>query len=134
MGNSFVDFKENGFWSWDGYLCDLLAVLATTRVNGLEPAWLTEAREHWRGEASKGICGWISPNLSEILNSEERVQIFLGFIDAVKSRADLTSELTQSLELLGALLKGELATNESSSTDYMVSGTFPYRGVTGTYP
>ena len=134
MGNSFVDFRENGFWSCDGYLCDLLEVLTTTRSNELEPGWLTKARDHWRREASKGICGWICPDFSEILNSEEKVRIFLGLVQAVGRRADLPLELKQTLDLLMALLKGDLTTNASSPTDYMVVGEFPYRGVTRTYP
>jgi hypothetical protein len=134
MGSSYVEFRGNGFWSWDGYLCDLLGVLATTSVEGADSTWLVEARKKWLIEESKGICGWVSPEFSEILNDEDRVRTFLQLTNAVQSRPDLTSELAETLKLLVALLKGELTTNPSSPYDYVVSGVFPYRGVRKTYP
>src|SRR5690242_11529495 len=100
MGSSFVEFRGKGFWSWDGYLCDLLGVLATTAIDASDPEWLTEARKEWLIEESKGICGWVSAGFSEILNSEHRVLKFLRLTDAVQRRPDLTHELAETLKLL----------------------------------
>lgn len=134
MGSSYVEFQGKGFWSWDGYLCDLLGVLATSSLEGSDPTWLVEARQEWLLEESKGICGWVSPGFSGILNSEDRIHTFFRLVHAVEQRPDLTPELAGTLRLLVALLKGELATDESSPLDYMVSGAMPYRGIRNTYP
>ena len=134
MGNSYVEFRGKGFWSWDGYLCDLLGVLATTPIKGPDPEWLVQAREQWLKEEAKGICGWISPTFSEMLCSEDQIRTFLKLVDSVNTRPDLTPELAETLRLLLALLNGELTTNASSPHDYMVSGALPYHGVRKTYP
>jgi hypothetical protein len=135
MGSSYVEFRGKGFWSWDGYLCDLLGVLATTSIERPDPTWLAEARKEWLREESKGICGWVSAQLSEALDSDDRAQTFLRLIDAVQRRPDLTPELAETVTLLMALLRGELTTDASSPLDYMVRGKdLPYRGVRGTYP
>ena len=81
---SYVEFRGKGFWSWDGYLCDLLGLLATTPIEPPDPTWLAEARQEWLRQESKGICGWVSPQLSEILDSDDRVQTLLRLIDAVR--------------------------------------------------
>jgi hypothetical protein len=135
MGSSLVEFRGRGFWSWDGYLCDLLGVLATTSIKPDEPTWLTDARKEWlEQEGLKGSYGYVTVNFSKILSSEDRVHTFWQLIDAVQRRPDLTHELAETLTLLMALLKGELTTDVSSPLDYMVSGDFPYRGVRGNYP
>jgi hypothetical protein len=132
MGSSYVEFRGKGFWSWDGYLCDLLGVLATTPIERSDPTWLAEARKEWLKEESKGICRWVSPQLSEILDWDDRVQTFLRLIDEVQRRPDLTPELAETLTLLIALLEGELTTDASSPLDYVVQGKgFPYHGALG---
>jgi hypothetical protein len=110
-------------------------VLATTSIEEPDPTWLAEARRAWLIEESKGICGCVSPQLSEIVDRDDRIKTFLRLIDTVHRRPDLTPELAKTLRLLVALLKGELTTGASSSLDYMVEGKdMPYCGLRGTYP
>lgn len=47
---------------------------------------------------------------------------FFRLIDAVKCNPDLTPQLTETVNMLVALVKGELTTDASSPLDYVVSG------------
>ena len=135
MGSSFVEFRNKGFWSWDGYLEDVLSLLATTPIDLPDPAWLVSARKEWLLHGSGGFTGCIRAGLDDFLTTEGRRQIFFRLIEAVQNRSDLTSEATATLTLLIGLVRGELTTDASSPLDYMVSGDeFPYRGVLRSYP
>ena len=129
MGSSFVEFQGRGFWSWDGYLEDVLSLLANILMHVNDPGWLIEAREHWSLHGSGGFTGCIHAGLDGFLTTKDRRQIFLRLVEKVQGRSDLTPEATATLKLLAALVKGELDTDASSPLDYMVSGVFPYRGV-----
>ena len=128
MSTSYVEFRGKGFWSWDGYLEDVLGLLAEAAITDDEPKWLTMARRHWLTQASGVFSGWIHPQLDELLATEDRQQLFLELIQTVSRRDDLTPEARATLQLLIALLRGELSTDASSPLDYMVSGKFPYLG------
>lgn len=129
MSTSYVEFREKGFWSWDRYLEDALCVIAQAPTAGADPVWLSEARQHWRRQASGVFAGWIHPQLDEFLRTEDRRQVFLQLAEVASQRDDLTPEATATLKLLIALVRGDLSTDSSSPLDYMVSGNFPYRGL-----
>lgn len=46
MGTSFVAYRGRGFWSWDGYLEHLLALLASEIGPSPNEEWLAPARDH----------------------------------------------------------------------------------------
>jgi hypothetical protein len=127
MSTSYVEFRGKGFWSWDGYLEDVLQLLALHPVATDSPAWLTNARQHWLEQASGIFRGWIHPELDEILYAEERRLAFVAVVQAISLRTDLTPEAQATLRLLERLVQGEITTDASSPLDYMVSGNHPYR-------
>jgi hypothetical protein len=120
MSTSFVDYHGRGFWSWDGYLESLLALLADEIGPSPEQAWLNGLRDHWRSQAS-GIYGaWIHPNLDEYVISKGRLETVIALIGAVTSKQDVPQEVRETGVLMESLLKGEVTTDESSPLDYMV--------------
>jgi hypothetical protein len=129
MSTSYVEFRGKGFWSWDGYLEDVLGLLADATVEGEDPDWLRAARQHWHTQASDVFAGWIHPKLDELLVTGGRQQVFFQLAAAVSRQDHLTSEAKETLRLLCRLIRGELSTDASSPLDYMVSGEFPYRGL-----
>ena len=126
MGTSFVEYKGRGFWSWDGYLEHVLALLAHRIGDSPNQEWLAELRDHWRAQSSGAFVGWIHPNLDELLTSDERRETVLALVDEIASQADLRPEAKQTASLLAALLRGQIKTDASSPLDYMVSGSHPY--------
>jgi hypothetical protein len=128
MSTSYVEFRGRGFWSWDGYLEDVLRLLAETTTDDEDSAWLMTARRHWLTQASGAFSGWIHPKFDELLATEDRRQVFCDLAEAASRRDDLTPEARATLRLLIALIRGELGTDASSPVDYMVSREFPYRG------
>ena len=97
MSTSYVEFREKGFWSWDRYLEDALRAIAQAPVPGADPAWLSEARQHWLRQASGVFAGWIHPQLDEFLPTEDRQQVFLQLADVASQRDDLTPEAAATL-------------------------------------
>ena len=126
MGTSFVEYKGRGFWSWDGYLEHALFLLAEAIGPSPQEAWLNEARDHWREQASGAFSAWIHPNLDEYLRSEARRDVTLRLIDDVHSHGDLTPEARETLEFLRRLILGEITTDAASPLDYMIRGEHPY--------
>jgi len=126
MSTSFVGYRGYGFWSWDGYLEHVLALLADRIGDSPTPKWLKELRDHWRTQSSGDFRGWIHPNLDEFIISEDRRSIVLMLLDGITSQPDLTTEAQETAKLLAALLRGEIKTDASSPLDYMVSGRHPY--------
>lgn len=127
MGSSFVEYRGQGFWSYDGYLEDVLALLAHAIGDSPSEAWWSELRDHWRLQSSGDFNGWIHPNLDGYLTSDERRTAVLTLVENIASRPDLRKEAQQTLALLTALLMGELSTDASSPLDYMVKGPHPYK-------
>jgi hypothetical protein len=127
MGSSFVEYRGHGFWSYDGYLEHLLAVIAECVGDNPADGWLAPAREHWLKMSSGNFSGWIHPNLDEYLTSDERRLTFLRGLETLLSGDRITREVKETAELLRQLLTGELETDESSPLDYMVTGEHPYQ-------
>jgi hypothetical protein len=127
MGSSFVAYRGRGFWSWDGYLEHVLALLADRIGGSPHEEWLAELRDHWRQQSSGIFGGWIHPQLDEfIINDRRRAQV-LEMLESLTVQHGVTREADQTASLMAKLLKGELETDESSPTDYMVSGIHPYK-------
>jgi hypothetical protein len=124
MSTSYVKYGGNGFWSWDGYLEDALALLADASGADDNPDWLKAARQHWTEQASGAFIGWIHPNLDEFLTTGERRHHFLRIIESALGRIDLTPEAKATLEMIASLVRGEIRTDASSPLDYVVSGEF----------
>jgi hypothetical protein len=129
MSTSYVEFRGKGFWSWDGYLEDVLRLLDETTISNDDPEWLMTARQRWFTQASDVFSGWVRPQFDELLATEDRQPVFFELTDAALRRDDLPQEARATLRLLVALLRGELSTDASSPLEYMVSGQFPYRGL-----
>src|ERR1700730_10611634 len=88
----------------------------------------------WLTQSSGVFAGWIHPHFDELLTTDERQHVFLRLAEAVSRRDDLTPEAKATLELLVALIRGELSTDASSPLDYMVSGQFPITSYKGNRP
>ena len=122
MSTSFVEYRGRGFWSWDGYLEPLLALLADEIGSSPGRPWLSELRDHWRSQSSGVFSAWVHPNLDEYVTSEERLETVIALIGAVTSRPGIPRELKETGRLMESLLKGEITMDESSPLDYMVGG------------
>src|SRR5262245_27460524 len=125
MSTSFVSYRGHGFWSFDPYLEDFLALLAEA-VKGTREEWLAEAREHWLTQATGDFASWIHPKFDEYIKNDERREVVLSILTTIISRRDIAAEAKQTAVLFRSLLKGELMTNESSPLDYMIQGPQPY--------
>src|SRR6266850_1474697 len=121
MSTSFVEYRGRGFWSWDGYLEHVLALLADRIGSSPSEEWLAELRDHWHAQSSGDFRGWIHPNLDEFVTSDERRESVLGLLEGITSQAGLTREAKETARLLEALLRGQINTDASSPLDYMVS-------------
>lgn len=120
MYSSFVGYGGRGFWSYDGYLEPLLALLADEIGPSPGQAWLDELREHWRSQASGGFSAWIHLKLDEYVTDEERRATVITLIEGATSRTGVPREIRETGMLLESLLKGEITTDESSPLDYMI--------------
>lgn len=127
MSTSFVEYHGRGFWSWDGYLEHVLALLADRIGSSPKHEWLAQLRDHLSTQSSGDFRGWIDPRLDEFLTSEERRDVILSLLTDVISQPNLTREAEQTARLMETLLRGQLTTNASSSLDYMISGPQPYK-------
>lgn len=127
MSTSFVEYRGYGFWSWDGYLQHVLALLADEIGVSPNQEWLRELRDHWRLHSSGVFLGFIHPSLDEFLTTDERRDTVLGLVRQIRESAGLTREARETAELFESLLLGMLKTDASSPLDYMVSGDFPYQ-------
>ena len=121
MSSSFVEYKGHGFWSFDGYLEHVLALLAERIGDSPNQKWLADLRDHWRAQSSGDFRGWIHPNLDEFLTSDDRHEVVLTFVQALSSQPNLPREILETTKLLEMLLRGQLTTDASSPLDYMVS-------------
>ena len=126
MSTSFVEYRGYGFWSWDGYLEHVLALLADRIGDSSNQPWLKQLRDHWRTQSSGDFRGWIHPSLDEFITSDDRQKTVLTLVDSITSQPDLTTEARDTAKLLAALLRGEIKTDESSPLDYIVRGHHPY--------
>lgn len=120
MSTSFVEYRGRGFWSFDGYLEHVLALVADRIPTSPHEKWLTDLRDHWRSQSSGNFRSWIHPKLGEFLINENRRDLILVLLDSISSQRDLTREVRETANLMAALLRGELSTDASSPLDYMV--------------
>ncbi|MCA1603054.1 MAG: hypothetical protein LC776_15940 [Acidobacteria bacterium] len=97
MGSSFIDFKEYGFWGWDGAIEGWLYFLVQ-EIDKLEsiPDWLREARDHWSAQATVGFVGWIHPQLDDYLVSDERVSLVVMLSESVLKWLEEKKEIPQA--------------------------------------
>jgi hypothetical protein len=126
MSTSFVEYRGRGFWSWDGYLEHVLALLAD-RIGNSHQEWLEHLRDHWRAQSSGAFQGWIHPKLDEFVTNDERRETVLALLEDIASQPSLTREAQETARLLEGLLRGQVNTDASSPLDYMVSGPHPYK-------
>ena len=127
MSTSFVEYRGRGFWSWDGYLEHVLALLADRIGEAPGEEWLIELRNHWRDQSSGAFRGWIHPKFDEFLATDNRRETVLTILDETISQPHLTREARETATLLERLLRGQITTDASSPLDYMVSGAHPYK-------
>ncbi|MFC5910346.1 hypothetical protein [Streptacidiphilus monticola] len=83
-----MDFDGRGFWSRDSLAevwLYLLAEEAGRVVN--PPAWLTNAREDWKLQATGGFIGCVSPGLDKHLApASDRAAVTLALSERVRHR------------------------------------------------
>ena len=126
MGTSLVEYQSRGFWSWDGYLEHVLALLADRVDASPERVWLGDLRDHWRSQASGAFSAWIHPKLDEYVITEERLRVILALVDEVIAQPGLKREAEETAKLLKSLLLGEITTDASSPLEYIVTVEHPY--------
>jgi hypothetical protein len=100
MSTSYVKYRGKGFWSWDGYLEDALAVIAETLETQNSPDWLKAAGKHWTVQATGAFMRWIHPQLDDFLTPKERCRVLLLIIASALDRMDLTPEVKATLEMI----------------------------------
>jgi hypothetical protein len=127
MGSSAVKYRGKGFWSYDRYLEDALALMAEAIDPETPESWLTDARRHWSLMSTGIFLGCVYPDFDEIVTSESREKTVLALLESALSRSDLTPEARATLQLMSKLILGELDLVLSSPLDYMVSREHPYR-------
>ena len=127
MSTSFIEYRGHGFWSWDGYLEHVLALLAERIGDSPDQEWLEDVRNHWRTQSSGAFRGWVHPKLDEFVTSDERRETVLALLEDIASQPSLTREAQETARLLKALLRGQMNTDASSPLNYMVSGPHPYK-------
>jgi hypothetical protein len=126
VGTSFVAYRGRGFWSWDGYLEDVLAYLSNHVDRSADEEWLLALRDHWELQSTGIFGGWIHPKLDEFLVNDERRERMLDLLGRSMNQSDLTREARETMQFIAALLRGEIDTDEASPLDYMVHGEHPY--------
>ena len=73
MSSSFVEYRGRGFWSWDGYLEHVLALLADRIGSSPKQEWLVQLRDHWSTQSSGAFSGWIHPKLDEFAEIQRQI-------------------------------------------------------------
>jgi hypothetical protein len=126
MSTSFVEYRGRGFWSWDGYLEHVLALLVNRIGESPNQKWLEDLRDHWHTQSSGAFRGWIHPKLDEFITSNERRETVLALLESISSQPSLPEEAKQTARLFEKLLRGQMNTDSSSPLDYMVNGPHPY--------
>ena len=96
MSSSFVEYRRRGFWSWDGYLEHVLALLAQRIGESPEQEWLEHLRDHWREQSSGAFRGWIHPKLDEFITNVERRDAILALLNDIVSQSDLPREANET--------------------------------------
>jgi hypothetical protein len=126
MATSFVEYRGRGFWSWDGYVEHVLALVAAELTKSPDSDWKTQLRDHWKLQSSGIFSAYIHPQLDDFITTDERCNELIRMLDEIASRPDLRREARETIRLIKSLLLGEMTTDASSSLEYMVTGQFPY--------
>lgn len=126
MATSFVEYRGHGFWSWDGYLEHVLALVAAKLRESPGNDWKAQLRDHWKLQSSGVFSAFMHPQLDNFLTTDERRDELIRMLDEITSEPDLRREARETIRLLKSLLLGEITTDASSSLEYMVTGQFPY--------
>jgi hypothetical protein len=126
MATSFVEFRGRGFWSWDGYLEHVLALVAARLTEHPVNGWKAELRDDWKIKSSGIFLGFIDPALDDFLTNDERRNELIRVLDEIASQLDLRRETRETIGLFKRLLLGEITTDASIPLEYMVTGEFPY--------
>jgi len=146
MGSSYTSFKDHGFWSRDGLLELWLKLLAhNLPKDSAGSEWLKLLREEWLLQSSGIFNGFVSAQMNELLDKDEKVRVVISVADQVIGtvRAWGPTLSVQALEKLGIedicdgdfpiafleeihetfskLLRGELAWDRSTSPMLPVS-------------
>ncbi len=145
MGSSYTSFKDHGFWSHDGLLELWLKLLAHNLPKDSPGSeWLKLLREEWLLQSSGIFNGFVSAQMNELLDKDEKVRVVISVADQVIGtvRACGPTLSVQALEKLGIedsyddfliafleeiheaftkLLRGELAWDQSTSPKLPVS-------------
>ncbi len=145
MGSSYTSFKDHGFWSRDGLLELWLKLLAHNLPKDSPGSeWLKLLREEWLLQSSGIFNGFVSAQINELLDEDQKVRVVISAADHVirTVRACGPTLSVQALEKLGIedsyddfpiafleeiheafskLLRGELAWDQSTSPKLPVS-------------
>ena len=145
MGSSYTSFKDHGFWSRDGLLELWLKLLAHNLPKDSPGSeWLKLLREEWLLQSSGIFNGFVSAQLNELLDEDEKVMVVISAADHVIRTVSACGPTlsVQVLEMLGIedsyddfpiafleeiheaftkLLRGELAWDQSTSPKLPVS-------------
>jgi hypothetical protein len=126
VATSFVEFRGRGFWSWDGYLEHVLALVAAGLSEQPVSDWKAELRDDWKVKSSGIFLGFVDARLDDFLTNDERCNELIRVLDDIASQPNLRREARETIGLFKRLLRGEITTDASSPLDYMVTGEFPY--------
>jgi hypothetical protein len=76
VGSSFTEYRGTGFWTRDGSI-ELWLYLLADEVHRLNdaPAWLRDAADDWRTQATVGMNGCVSAGLNEHAPTPERAAV-----------------------------------------------------------
>jgi hypothetical protein len=145
MATSFVEFKNYGYWSNDGFLEGVLYLL-NRELKKIEPSqdWMNNVIEEWTFAYSVGFSGCIPVCLNEYFNSEDKVSILRQVLEKLIRNFDevdnyiTVQELNDNrvggdgrwiginqvgfintAELMLDLINGKLKTDASSPIDYL---------------
>ena len=121
MSTSYVEYRGHGFWSYDDYLEQALALVAEEIGESLEEDWQVQLRDHWRSQSSGVYRSWIHPQLDEYITDNARTEKLIMWIRLVAGRNGISREVLEIVKLIESLVRGQLSTNEASPRDYMVT-------------
>ena len=116
VGNSYVEYKEHGFWSRDRYISEWIdLIVAEMEPMKSEERWLQPVIAHWRIQVEvDGGC--MSLRLNEFVSDDTKREMTISL--AEKALTTSTELTRRTGELFIELLRGKLRTTASSPIDY----------------
>jgi hypothetical protein len=117
MGTSYVEFRQNGFWTRDSLLADWLTTLIDEmRSASNENDWSLPLIKHWeRQREIDGGC--MALDLDGFLSDDEKRGFVIAAAEPALMRTSDASKRTG--QLFVALLRGRVKTDASSPIDYL---------------